>query len=317
MQFTTQVPIPESAFPIHYDSNILSLGSCFAVNIAEKFNFFKFQNTCNPLGILFNPLAIHEMIRRAVQNDFYTENDLFFHNERWHCFDAHSDLSDANQVDLLQNLNQKLAGLKSHLQSASHILITYGTAWVYREKASGKIVANCHKVPQAQFDKELLSVAEIEHAVGNTIELIRQVNPKAKFVFTISPVRHLKDGFVENQRSKSHLITALHQQLSIVNHTTEVYFPSYEIMMDELRDYRFYNSDMIHPNPTAIDYIWERFVAAYIDPKSISVMEEVNQIQKSLAHRPFNPNSEGHRKFIHQLQQRIAALQTQHPQITF
>jgi lysophospholipase L1-like esterase len=265
---------------------------------------------------LFHPLAIHEIIRRAIENDLYTEKNVFFHNERWHCFDAHSDVSAENHQDLLQNLNQKLSDLKTQIKSASHILITYGTAWVYREKASQKIVANCHKIPQSQFEKELLPVASIEKAIQETVALIRHVNPKANIIFTISPVRHLKDGFVENQRSKSHLIAAIHQiinyQLSIVN-----YFPSYEIMMDELRDYRFYAEDLLHPNDTAIQYIWEQFVFSSISSECLPLMEEIGNIQKALAHKPFNPDSESHRKFLLQLEQKITKIQQQLPQITF
>jgi lysophospholipase L1-like esterase len=328
MQFTTKIPIPKSNHPIDYDSKLVSLGSCFAVNIAEKFNYYKFQNTVNPFGILFHPLAIQEVILRAIQQDFFIENDVFFHNERWHCFDTHSDLSHSNKEDLLQNLNQNLTILKSQIQSASHLLITFGTAWVYREKVSQKIVANCHKVPQSQFEKELLSATAIQKSLENTIAIIRSVNPNANIVFTISPVRHLIDGFIENQQSKANLIIGIHQ--TIKQHHSHyalyptpdtlhpiTYFPSYEIMMDELRDYRFYAEDMIHPNQTAIDYIWERFVATTITEESIPIMEEVTNIQKALAHKPFNPDSQSHQKFLLQLNLRMAQLQKKLPNITF
>lgn len=323
MQFTTQVPIPKSDHPIDYHSKIVSLGSCFAVNIAEKFNYYKFQNTVNPFGILFHPLAIHEMIKRAVSQELYTEAEVFFHNERWHCFDAHSDMSTMHQQDLLQNLNQKLIDLKAQIASASHIIITYGTAWAYKEKASQKTVANCHKIPQSQFDKELLSATTIQNAIQDTIALIQKVNPKANIVFTVSPVRHLKDGFIENQRSKASLITGIHQTIGNQPTTDNRqqananYFPSYEIMIDELRDYRFYAEDMIHPNATAIQYIWERFASGSISPTSIPIMEEVESIQKALAHKPFHPNSESHSKFTQQLELKIAKLQQQFPEMIF
>ncbi|NHM05666.1 GSCFA domain-containing protein [Flavobacterium sp. CYK-4] len=319
MQFTTPVPISKNVFPIDYDSKIVSLGSCFAVNMAAKLDYYKFQNTVNPFGILFHPLAIGELLRRAVQEDFYTESDLFFHNERWHCFDAHSDLSTIDAGALLQNLNQKLTDLKKQLESTTLIIITYGTAWVYREKSSQKIVANCHKLPQTHFEKQLLSIDQIEKAIADTLGFLAQINPKAAVTFTVSPVRHLKDGFVKNQRSKAHLIAAIHEQL-VTNHQQLAmvnYFPSYEIMMDELRDYRFYDTDMIHPNATAIDYIWERFVVAYIDPKALPTMEAVCQIQKAMAHRPFNADSESHRKFLQQLQVQKSTLQNQFPHLQF
>lgn len=316
MQFTTKIPISKSLCPIDYDSNIFSLGSCFAVNIAEKFNYYKFQNTVNPFGILFHPLAIHKIIRRAVEEDFFTESELFFHNERWHCFDVHSDLSHSIKEDLLQSLNQRLLDLKSQIKAATHVIITYGTSWVYKEKTSQKIVANCHKVPQVQFEKELLSTAEIEVAILDTIDLLLTVNPNVNIVLTVSPVRHLKDGFIQNQQSKANLITGIHQTVNRQS-TTGNYFPSYEIMMDELRDYRFYAQDMIHPNQTAIDYIWERFVTTTIADESHPVMEEVSSIQKALAHKPFNPDSDSHQKFSLQLTQSIARLQEKSPNIIF
>ena len=316
MQFTTKIPISNSNHPIDYDSKMVSLGSCFAVNIADKFNYYKFQNTVNPFGILFHPLAIHTIIRRAVEEDFFAESELFFHNERWHCFDVHSDLSHSNKGDLLQNLNQGLLEIKSQIKAATHVIITYGTAWVYKEKTSQKIVANCHKVPQAQFEKELLSAAQIENAIAETIGLLLKVNPNVNMVLTISPVRHLKDGFTQNQQSKANLIIGIHQTINR-QPTTFNYFPSYEIMIDELRDYRFYAQDMIHPNQTAIDYIWERFAETSISKESFLIMDEVERIQKALSHKPFHPNSESHQKFVLQVAQSIARLQEKFPNIKF
>src|SRR3970040_1153917 len=232
MQFRTPVPIPKSDHLIDYNSKIVSLGSCFAVNMSEKLYYYKLQNVCNPFGILFHPLAIENLVNFAVSGKRFTESDIFYHNERWHCFDAHSDLSNSNKETLLESLNEILISTSRQLREASHVIITYGTSWVYRNIQSDAIVANCHKVPQKQFRKELLSVGEIQESIANTLKLTQSVNPNCNIVFTVSPVRHIKDGFVENQCSKSNLIAALHHcQLSTVN-----YFPSYEIMMDEPRD---------------------------------------------------------------------------------
>jgi hypothetical protein len=206
--------------------------------------------------------------------------------------------------------------LQVELSKASNFFITYGTAWVYTLKGSGQVVANCHKVPQNQFDKALLSVQTIETAMQNTVALIRKANPHVKVIVTISPVRHSKDGFVENQRSKAHLITALHSVLQ-ANTTALNYFPSYEIMMDELREYRFYAEDMLHPSNLAIEYIWERFTTAYMTPSALATMQEVDAIQKGLAHRPFNPESASHQKFLQSLNQKIISLQAQVPHIQF
>lgn len=312
MQFRTKIPILQTDFKIDYNAKIVSLGSCFAVNMAEKFDYFKFENSCNPFGILFHPIAIEKLIDSAVSGNQFTEEDVFFHNERWHCFDAHSDLSNSSKDELIANLNAITTSLKLQLQAASHIIITYGTSWVYRNIATNEIVANCHKVPQKEFSKEILSVEIIEKSIRNTLDLIQKINPNVKFIFTVSPVRHLKDGFVENQLSKAHLITAIHQILQ-----SAIYFPSYEIMMDELRDYRFYAEDMIHPNAVAIDYIWQRFSETSISEESQAIMKEVETIQKGLAHRPFNSNSESHQHFLSKLNDKMVKLQKQFPQIQF
>lgn len=315
MQFRTQIPISKSQNLIDYNSKIVSLGSCFAENMAEKLDYFKFQNTCNPFGIIFNPVSIEKIIHKAVNQELFTEKDIFFHNERWHCFDVHSDLSNPNKEEFLEILNQILKSTHQQITESSHIIITYGTSWIYRNLESKNIVANCHKVPQKEFSKEILSVEIIEKSIKNTIGLIQKVNPNVNFIFTISPVRHLKDGFVENQQSKAHLITAIHNsQLATRN---SQYFPSYEIMMDELRDYRFYAEDMLHPSQVAIDYIWERFSETTISEESHSIMDEVEAIQKGLAHRSFNPNSESHQQFLSKLQDKMAKIQNQFPKIQF
>ena len=308
MNFTTKIPIAKSDSPINYDSNIVSMGSCFAENMGEKFSYFKFQNVVNPFGIIFNPVSIEYLVSRVVINQKFTEQDIFFHNDLWHCFEVHSELSNSDKEIFLQNLNQILEQTNNQLTKSTHIIITYGTSWVYRNKSSQKIVANCHKVPQNQFDKEILSVETVSKSIQNTIDLIRKVNPNCLFIFTVSPVRHIKDGFVENQRSKAHLITAIQQILNPKSLFLN-YFPSYEIIMDELRDYRFYAEDMLHPSQTALDYIWVRFFENYISEENHSTMEEVCSIQKGLAHRPFNPDSDSHQKFISSINNKIISLQ--------
>ena len=318
MQFRTLIPILKTNCPIDYNSKIMSLGSCFAVNMAEKLDYFKFQNSCNPFGILFHPLAIEKLINFAVSKKQFTEKDIFFHNERWHCFDVHSDLSNSNKEDLLGSLNALIKSTYRQLAQSTHIIITYGTSWIYRNIESDSIVANCHKVPQKQFKKELLSVEEIEKSVANTIKLIHAVNPNCTIVFTVSPVRHIKDGFVENQVSKSNLISALYSVLNLPpSEMKAAYFPSYEIIMDELRDYRFYTEDMLHPNQVAIDYIWKRFKETTISETAFPTMEEVERIQKSLSHKPFNPNSESHLKFQSKVREKITKLENQYSFMKF
>lgn len=310
MNFTTKVPIAPHKLSISYASQIVSFGSCFAENIGDKFSYFKFRVTTNPFGIIFNPVAIEMLVSRAVNQQYFTENDIFFHNDLWHCYEVHSELSHPDKEGFISSLNQLLESTHKQITESTHCIITYGTSWVYRLKSTSQIVANCHKVPQKQFDKEILSVTAIENAIQNTIGLIRKVNPDCTFIFTVSPVRHIKDGFIENQRSKAHLITAIHD-------LQQPYFPSYEILMDELRDYRFYAEDMLHPNATAIDYIWERFSENYIATDCLPVMQEVSAIQKGLSHRPFNPHTESHQQFVASLNQKIARLQEQFPHMHF
>ena len=213
MQFRTQIPIPKSNHPLDYNSKIVSLGSCFAENMGEKFQYFKFQNEINPFGIIFNPISIKKIIDKAINKEMFAEEDVFFHNERWHCFDVHSDLSNSNRDELVASLNAILQSVNHQIAGSTHVIITYGTSWVYRNSESDAIVANCHKMPQKQFAKELLSVETIKESIAKTIDLIHSVNPDCAIIFTVSPVRHLKDGFVENQLSKAHLITAIHQIL--------------------------------------------------------------------------------------------------------
>jgi GSCFA family len=313
MQFRTKIPIPQCDLKIDYNSKIVSLGSCFAENMGNKFQYFKFQSTTNPFGIIFNPVSIHDIINRVVNDLFFTTEDVFFYNELWHCYEVHSDLSHPNAVTCLAQLNEILAQTKNKLQSATHIIITYGTSWVYRHLETDRIVANCHKVPQKEFSKELLSSVAIQESIEKTIRLLQSINSDCSFIFTVSPIRHLKDGFVENQWSKANLITSIHDNLKTEHLKPNTdYFPSYEIMMDELRDYRFYADDMIHPSSLAIDYIWERFTATQIDANAIATMELVQTIQKGLAHRPFNPNSESHQKFEANLKEKIATLEAQY-----
>ena len=317
MILQTQIPIKKQQHNlIDYDANILLFGSCFSDNIGNKLSYYKFQATQNPFGILFHPIAIKKLLLNIVNQKEYTENDTFFLNERWHCFDTHSNLSNKNQQELITNLNKTVNSTFNQLQSASHIVITLGTAWVYRFLASKAIVANCHKLPQKEFTKEIIAVNTVEESLKNCHQLIRSLNKKASIIFTISPVRHLKDGYIENKRSKSHLISGIHQFLDSVSDNT-FYFPSYEIMMDELRDYRFYTEDMIHPNKIAINYIWQKFIANWFTENCLTTMKKVEEVQKRLTHKPFNPDSEAHQKFLKNLAQKKEALLQAFPFMKF
>jgi hypothetical protein len=214
MKFTTPIQLQEYPKKIDYQSPIFSMGSCFAEHMGQKFDYFQFVHLTNSFGIIFNPVSLERIISRVVEHRKFVEDDLFFYNEGWHCFEVHSECSHPQKEDMLLYLNQQLEQAHYFLSKADFFILTLGTAWVYRHLESNEIVANCHKIPAAQFQKELLDVDIIENSINELMKSVLQLNPKIQFVFTISPVRHIKDGFVENQRSKSHLITALHNVLS-------------------------------------------------------------------------------------------------------
>ena len=316
MKLQTEIPLTKQLYnQIDYSSKLLLLGSCFSENIGEKFSYFKFQSTINPFGILFHPVAIENLITRSVNKDYYSESDLYFNNEQWSCLDAHSKLNKTSKEELLNELNTQLDETHNQLKVSNHLIITLGTSWVYRHIDTDKIVANCHKIPQKQFLKELLSADEIAESLEAIVSLVKSINPKISFLFTVSPVRHIKDGFIENTQSKAHLLTAIHK---IIEPRKQMYyFPSYEIMMDELRDYRFYNADMIHPSLVAIDYIWEKFKRVWLSEDALETSEIVASIQAKKAHRPFHPNSQAHQEFLSKLQNDIEGLQLKYPHINF
>lgn len=316
MNLQTKIPLINQAHnQIDYQSNLFLIGSCFVENIGEKLDYFKFQTTQNPFGILFHPHAIENLITNAINEKVYSEENIFFHNDQWHCFEAHSKFSNPSKDGLLNHLNEQIIATNKQLKKSTHIIITLGTAWVYRLIESDTIVANCHKAPQKKFLKELLSVDEISASLHSIVELIRSVNKTVSIIFTVSPIRHLKDGFVENTQSKAHLLSAIHQVVAPRN--LLYYFPSYEIMLDELRDYRFYKEDMLHPNSTAINYIWEKFISVWILEKASKTMEEIDAIQKGLKHKPFNPNSKAHKLFLNKLSERTDKLRLEFPHISF
>lgn len=317
MKLQTQIPFKKqhSKNLISYESDILLLGSCFAEHIGEKLQYHKLKNLSNPFGILFHPFGIKNLIFNSVNERVFSEEDIFFHNEQWSSFHVHSRLNSINKEDLLKNLNKQSQLTFKYLKESSHIIITFGTAWVYRHLKSNEIVANCHKVPQKEFTKELLTVEQIVNFLKDTIDLIRKQNPSCNFIFTVSPVRHLKDGFVENTLSKAHLITAIHKILE--NKGNCFYFPSFEILMDELRDYRFYNEDMLHPNPVAINYVWEKFQQVWFTDDAVSFSKRIDAVQKSLEHKPFNPKTDAHKTFLETLEKEKNNIKASFPHISF
>lgn len=316
MKFLTSIPLKKQTRNlIDYNARILLLGSCFSENIGNKLNYFKFQQLQNPFGILFHPKAIEQFIADVINGKTFTKEDLVYQNERYHSFNAHSSLSEVDENMILNNLNSQISTTQNFLENTTHLIITLGTAWVYRFIETDKIVTNCHKVPQKKFLKELLDITEITNSLETIVSLMNSINPNITILFTVSPVRHLKDGFMQNTQSKSHLISAIHEVVNVRKNVH--YFPSYEIMMDELRDYRFYAEDMIHPNKTAIKYIWQRFIEVWLAENMTSTLKEVDIIQKGIAHKPFNATSEEHKEFLQNLSLKKKLIISKYPHIKF
>ncbi|HFS67247.1 MAG TPA: GSCFA domain-containing protein [Flavobacteriia bacterium] len=300
MNFRTEINIPKNKNLIDYNSKIVLLGSCFSDSIGKKFHYFKFNTTINPFGVIFNPVSLEKLILRCLNNQKFSKQDFILYNEKWQSLDLHSQLAQTDLDSAILIANQQLRQTKKQLLEASHIYITLGTSWVYRYLKKDEIVANCHKIPQTKFKKELLSVTTVKNSLQTIIKNIKKSNEYAVITLTVSPVRHVKDGFTENNLSKSHLISAVH---SVTNNKDILYFPSYEIVMDDLRDYRFYKSDMLHPNQIAIDYIWRKLQNSSIKESVYTTMKKVASIQKRLQHKPFNPNTKKHQDFLKKLEQ--------------
>jgi len=315
MKLTTPIKLSRQNPPINYSSKVLLLGSCFAQNMGEKLEYYKFQQCTNPFGILFHPVAIEKLIARAVNQNWFTSKDIFLQNEQWHCFLAHSKLSNTSEEDLISALNSALEKLRFSLLEASHVVFTFGTAWVYKHLEKDTIVANCHKVPQKEFVKQLLSPDDVSDVLLGIETKLRTINPTCSIINTVSPVRHIKDGLIENSRSKAHLIAGVQEIVS--PDKFNYYFPSHEIMMDELRDYRYYKEDLIHPNQTAIAIIWNAFTGSWICPETAALQKKIATIQSGILHTPFNENSKAHIQFKKDLEVQISKVQKALPWATF
>ncbi|MHC5308972.1 GSCFA domain-containing protein [Myroides sp. LJL116] len=316
MKLLTEVGIKELGRKITYNDKILSIGSCFAVNMSTKLQSFQFQVHTNPFGILFHPIAIKNMLQYAIQEKEFTLDEVFCNQEIWSSFEAHSDLNALEAQDIVDALNAAIMQLRKSLKESNFCILTFGTAWVYEHVSTQRVVANCHKMDGKLFNKRMLSYQEVLENFQETLNLVRHYNKDIQVITTLSPVRHSKDGFVENQASKSLLHFALQQVVGEYSQGVS-YFPSYEIMMDELRDYRFYGADLLHPNAIAIDYIWEKFVRFCIDQDCHAVMKKVDQVQKGLGHIPFNPTARQHLEFLDSLISKIDELLDQYPFMNF
>jgi len=295
MDFKLNFTIPQLSEKISYRDKIMLLGSCFSENIGDLMEEAKFNCLQNPHGILYNPLNIADSIQECINGKKYTETDLFYANEQWNSFHHHSRFSDPDKEKCLSNINNKIETAHHFLKESKWLFITFGSAFIYRNNSEQKFVANCHKIPQKEFTKELVSVQQIVTVYEELIDSLMTINPTVRLIFTVSPVRYIRDGVAENNLSKSILVQAIHQLVN--ERKTADYFPAYEIVMDELRDYRFFKTDMVHPNDQAIDYVFERFREFAIDDESLNIFSQIIEIKSAMSHRPFNENSDKHKAF--------------------
>lgn len=316
MTFFTQVPVSSPGFSLSHRDSLMMMGSCFAENIGKTLESLHYPVNINPFGIVFNPVSIAAQCMILNEKKLFTEEELFLHQEIWSSYIHHSRFSALSSRQCLENINQSLSLAWRYLNGKTTMLITFGTAWVYTEKESGKIVANCHKVPGTRFEKRLLPVEEIVEIWSELITLFQEKYPEMKWVFTVSPVRHWRDGASQNQWSKATLLLSI-QQLTEKFRENTCYFPAYEIMMDELRDYRFYEKDMIHPNETAVKYIWKKFEEKYISPESRKINTEIETLNTAKAHRPAFQDSEACRLFLLQISRQKDTLKEKYPFISF
>ena len=317
MQLQTHIDIKPFEQKINHSQPILSIGSCFADNIAQRLQYSKFQTVASPTGILFNPESIARTIERFAQvntseQTLPTKNLLQFSNGLWFSYDFHSSFSHTDADTAVNQMRTAMKAGADALSRAEVVIITFGTAFAYRLNESGEVVANCHKQPQSIFTRQMLNV---DYIVRRYTELLQGALSDKRVIFTLSPVRHLGDGLEQNSLSKATLRVAIAEIVS--SNKNAEYFPSYEIMMDELRDYRFYADDMAHPSKLAVDYIWERFSECAFSGDTLELIKRIAQITSATEHRPFNPQSDAYRNFCQQMLQRIATLELSHPTLDF
>lgn len=311
MNLITKVELPLSRYEIKHSDMLMLIGSCFAENIGNKLSGNKFMCDRNPFGILYNPMSIHEALTRMVDNKLYEPSELMESGGQWFSIMHHSSFSALSMEECLQNINSRILEGHKNLERIDWLILTFGTSRVYRWNEDGRIVGNCHKLSSKLFTREQLEIDDIVQNYNRLISRIKEINPQIKVIFTVSPIRHAKDGMHGNQINKSVLLIAIDKICSQMDNCH--YFPSYEIMMDELRDYRYYADDMLHPSQLAVEYIWEKFSETYFRKPTMDIMKDYDEIRRGLNHKPFNPQSETYRSFLSQILLKIDTLKEKLP----
>jgi len=317
MPFFTEMKIPEFPWKMDYSKSMMLMGSCFSENIGQKLIDLKFGIDMNPFGILYNPESIANSLQILLEKRIFTESDLFLDQGIWNSFYHHSRFSDVDRGIALEKINSRINRSYEFLKTADFLVVTFGTAWIYELKRSGQIVSNCHKIRASEFTRFRLGVSEFVEKWSDLLKKLWQFNPNLKLIFTVSPIRHWKDGAVENQLSKATLLLAIDQLISGLGNQNLKYFPSYEIMMDELRDYRFYAEDMLHLSSVAVDHIFDRFGQSIITAETMKISEQVTKIIRATQHRPFNPKSVEYEKFLRMHLNEIEQIEKKSPFLDF
>ncbi len=310
MELTLKPNIPRLPHPIRYTDKILLLGSCFTEHMSGRLAAHKFQTMQNPHGILFNPLSVAQSLENYLDEKEYPKEGLFLLNETWNSWDHHSHFSGMDRAEVLARINVSNTEASGFMKQADWLIITLGSSYQYFLKESGKPVANNHRAPAQWFERRLLSIESIIESLSTALSKAFQQNGELRVLLTISPVRHIRDGVVENNRSKARLIEAVHSLCESFERV--YYFPAYELVIDILRDYRFYDIDFVHPNYLATEYVWEQFVKACIDPKAMPVMSAVKEIVTAKNHRPRFPGTTEHRKFLVSYKEKVEQLLAEH-----
>ncbi|WP_266204445.1 GSCFA domain-containing protein [Pontibacter kalidii] len=308
--FRTEVQVSHSCLDLALQHKVLTVGSCFAEVIGSKLQQHKVDVLVNPFGTIFNPISVSLLLKAAADQAYAFEEHLVQQNGIWYAYNLHSSLASASKEELLQTIQERLHQTGQQLQNTSLLVVTLGTAIAYRLQGSGKLVANCHKLPAKNFTRVLLTVEEMRTAFEEMLAQLKRVHPGIKVLLTVSPVRHLKETIEMNSVSKASLRVLCHHLQEA--HPEVLYFPAYEIMMDDLRDYRFYKEDMLHPTPLAEEYIWRKFVEAFYSLNFRQFLGQWEKIQRAVAHRPFQPQSEAHQKFLRSTLQQLEGLAQQY-----
>ncbi len=316
MEFRTRVELPADLPPVTHAERILLMGSCFAGNMGMLLAESKFRVDVNPFGILYNPFSVSAALLEIWKGKVYRENDLFAYGGYWHSPMHHGSFSAPEAEEAVRNINRRLQRAGEEVHRLDWLMLTFGTAYVYEQKETGRVVANCHKLPENNFNRRLLTVDEITDEYASLLADMTARNPNLKVLFTVSPIRHIRDGMHANQLSKATLLLAI-DRLRRLFPERVFYFPSYEILLDELRDYRFYADDMLHPSLPAVRYLWECFSETFFTPETKGIIAETEDIRKGLEHKPFHPESEAYQRFLGQIVLKIDQLNRKYPYLDF